>query len=119
MPNRDSIAKPLSRYTVAEGQEFVYPDGPINLRLVQDAKGVSNLSDEARAKIKFKTVVAGQNCSDMPKSSLEVYVERGWVLDSGAKKVEPMTKPVADSVTDKEEFFTDIGRSVEEVENNG
>ena len=88
-----------SRYKVAEGQEFTYPADPISLRAVVDAQGVSNLTEEDREKIKFKTVIAGEDCSDMPKSSLDIYLERGWVIDS--EKKEESTTEVSEPVEEE------------------
>lgn len=68
------------RYRVAEGREFTYPADPISLRAVKEAGGVSQLTDEQRRKIKFKTVKSGEDCGDMPQSSLGIYVARGWVI---------------------------------------
>lgn len=73
-------------YTVAEDREFTYPADPISLRMVQDAGGVSQLTETQRQKIKFKTVRSGQDCSDMPLSSRAEYVRRGWVLEVDPKK---------------------------------
>lgn len=70
------------RYNVAEGQEFSYPANTISLQLVKSAGGVSKLTEEERKKVSFKTVTAGQDCSDMPKESLDIYVSRGWVIEA-------------------------------------
>jgi hypothetical protein len=69
-------------YTVAEGHEFTYPADAISLRMVLDAGGVSQLTDEQREKIKFKVVKSGEDCTDMPVSSRNIYVQRGWVLEN-------------------------------------
>lgn len=68
-------------YLVGPGQRFTYPADPVSLRIVTDAGGVSQLSDEQRAKVKFKTVSSGADCSDMSQPALRIYLERGWVLD--------------------------------------
>lgn len=73
---------PNNRFVVAKDQEFTYPKDAVSLKLVQDAGGVSKMSPENRARVAFKTVTAGQFCDDMPKSSLDVYLERGWVIDT-------------------------------------
>lgn len=73
-----------NRFTVAPGREFTYPADPISLRAVKDAGGVSKLSDEDRAKIKFKTVRAGQDCSDMPEPAKSIYLQREWIIPGAA-----------------------------------
>ena len=60
--------------------KFTYPANPISQRLVKDAGGLSQMSDKDRKKIKFKTVRPGDACSDMPQTTLDVYVPRGWVV---------------------------------------
>ena len=35
----------------------------------------------------------GQDCSDMPKSALELYLSRGWVLVVEEPKIEPESEP--------------------------
>lgn len=72
-------------YVVAPGFEFTYPADEKSLKLVMAAGGTSNLSDVDRGHIKFKTVKEGQDCSDMPASSRDVYLERGWVLEKPAE----------------------------------
>lgn len=75
------------RYRVVEG-EFTYPADPISLRAIRDAGGLSQMSDEDKAKLKFKTVVVGDECSDMPEPALSIYTERGWVAEVEVKKTE-------------------------------
>lgn len=67
------------QYRVAKGFEFAYPADPESEALVKNAGGRSNLSDADRAKVKFKTVTEGQDCSDMPASSIPLYLDRGWI----------------------------------------
>jgi hypothetical protein len=71
-------------YTVAEGHEFTYPADAVSLRLVKEAGGVSQMTDAERAQVKFKTVKAGEDCSDMPLSSAAIYAKRGWIVEKGA-----------------------------------
>jgi len=67
-------------YIVAEGHEFTYPADAISLQLVRQAGGVSKLTDDQRERISFKTVKAGDDCSDMPQPALGIYINRGWVI---------------------------------------
>ncbi|MCG3776797.1 MAG: hypothetical protein JW395_3668 [Nitrospira sp.] len=83
------------RCVVAEGQEFIYPADPISLRLVREAGGVSKLTPEERAKIKFKTVKSGEECSDLPEPAFSIYVERGWILVSESSKPAKPVKPAS------------------------
>jgi hypothetical protein len=68
-------------YTVAEGQRFTYPADAMSLSTIMAAGGVSKLSEEAKKRVKMKTVTSGQDCSDMPASSRDIYVQRGWVKE--------------------------------------
>ncbi len=96
-----------NRYTVAEGHEFNYPDAD-SYKIVLAAGGRQNLSDHDRARVKYKTVIAGQDCGDMPGPTLELYLERGWVIATPLDA--PKTpEPVVEVPTEVEE----------EVENNG
>lgn len=80
------------RYYVAEGEhEFTYPADAISLKAIREASGLSQMSDEAKAKLKFKTVVPGNECSDMPEPALSIYIERGWVVE-GKVEVKPTTQ---------------------------
>lgn len=72
-------------YRVNGEHTFTYPADPISLRAVMDAQGASNLSEAEREKIKWKTVGPDQDCSDMPASSLAIYLERGWVVEETVK----------------------------------
>lgn len=76
----------MKTYTVAEGQEFSYPSGSESLRILEAAGGRSKLNEDQKSMIKYKTVKEGDDCSDMPQSSLELYLERGWVIESDDEK---------------------------------
>lgn len=74
-----------TRYIVGPGQEFTYPADKDSLKLIQVAGGASQLKGKPYEQdVKFKTVKEGEDCSDMPPSSLAVYVERGWVVPAEA-----------------------------------
>jgi hypothetical protein len=88
-----------TRYTVAKGHEFSYPADANSEMLIRKAGGVSQLSKSAREQIKFKTVSEGEDCSDMPKSSLEIFKARGWVLEDRRENERVPEK----EVTEKEE----------------
>ena len=72
------------KYVVAEGYEFSYPADSESEGIIKNAGGRLQLSDEDQAKIKFKTVKEGDDCGDMPKSALELYFSRGWIVDPDA-----------------------------------
>lgn len=82
------------RYTVAKGAEFTYPADPVSLRIVQEARGVSEMSEKKRAQVKFKTVRGGEDCSDMPESSAAIFLERGLVVPFDPTA--PVEQPVKD-----------------------
>ncbi len=71
------------RYIIAKDrlETFTYPADPVSLRKIQDAGGLSKMTDDDRRKLAFKTVKAGQDCSDMPKTAMDVYLARGWVVE--------------------------------------
>jgi len=102
------------RYIVAEGQEFSYPADPESLGIIKNAGGRSQLSDEIRAKVKFKTVKEGEDCGDMPKSARELYLSRGWVIDCD-EKLAQIVEPEPESEPISEKFWEDLGRPLEEV----
>lgn len=99
-----------ARYTVGEGREFNYPANEVSEQILKNAGGRSKLSDAEKELVSYKTVVEGQDCSDMPKEVLELYVERGWVIDSQAK-----TEVLAE---DLEKSWADLGRPSEEEMTN-
>lgn len=72
-----------------EQRSFTYPANQASMNIVKMAGGVSKLSQEHHAMVSFKTVGPGEDCSDMPASSLEIYLARGWV-----KEVEPKAEKV-------------------------
>ncbi len=73
-------------YTVAAGQEFVYPADAMSLQKIRAAGGLSQMTKEDKSLLKFKTVLGGQDCSDMPEPALSLYLERGWVVEAESKK---------------------------------
>jgi|WetSurMetagenome_2_1015567.scaffolds.fasta_scaffold853041_2 hypothetical protein len=84
-----------NRYTVAEGHEFNYPADLSSFQIIKSAGGRSKLTEQEVARVKYKTVKAGQDCSDMPKSSLEIYLQRGWVIESKDEiKIEDKETPI-------------------------
>lgn len=85
------------RYLVAKGQEFNYPT-PASLKIIEAAGGRSKLTDEDKKRVMYKTVKSGEDCSDMPQSSLEIFLERGWVIDSKPEVKEAPT-PVEPVIT--------------------
>lgn len=62
-----------------------YPGDPVSVRKIQDAGGLSQMTEDDRRKLTFKHVRAGQDCSDMPRLPLEIYVTRGWVVEDKEK----------------------------------
>lgn len=73
------------RFVVAPGDEdrtpeFVYPADAMSLKIIKDSGGLSKITDEQRSSLKFKTVRAGDECTDMPEPARSIYVERGWIL---------------------------------------
>lgn len=81
------------RFVVAPAEdgripEFVYPADAASLKIIRDNGGLSQMEDADRAKLKFKTVHVGQDCSDMPEPALSIYIGRGWVIEGEPKKAE-------------------------------
>ncbi len=73
-----SMVRPGAEKFVAVTRGFAYPCGA-DLAAVREAGGFSSLPEDMRAKIRFKTVRPGEDCSDMPAESLAHYLERGDV----------------------------------------
>ena len=73
---------------VAVTRGFAYPCG-VDLARVRAAGGFSNLPDDQRATIRFKTVRPGEDCSDMPAESLAHYLERGDIARVEVERVIP------------------------------
>jgi len=67
-------------YIVAPGHEFNYPADSTSEAAIKRAGGRSKMTAEALKQLKFKTAREGEDCSDMPKDALKLYLERGWVL---------------------------------------
>jgi len=80
-------------YIVAPGHEFNYPADSFTLKTLKNAGGRSNVPEKELKALKFKSVKAGDDCSDMPTESLELYFSRGWILE---------THPVVEKETEKE-----------------
>lgn len=75
-----------NHYTVGKGYEFNYPADAVSEKLIKEFGGRSRMTPAQHAQVKYKTVREGQNCDDMPKGILSLYVSRGWVIE----KVEPV-----------------------------
>lgn len=73
------------RYVVAEGHEFNYPADATSLQTILQHGGRSKMSQEELKGVKFKTVREGQDCSDMPPGSLDIFLQRGWVVEKEEK----------------------------------
>lgn len=73
-------------YTVAEGLEFNYAADSESQKLINAAGGRTKLSDEDKLRVKYKTVVSGQDCSDMTPNIIELYLERGWIIEHVAEE---------------------------------
>lgn len=71
-------------YTVAKDHEFSYPADKASLEILRKAGGRAQLRKDDLERVKFKEVKAGDDCSDMPPESLEIFVDRGWVVESEA-----------------------------------
>lgn len=67
-------------YTVAEGQEFNYPADATSAAIIKKAGGRRKLTDADKLKVKYKTVTAGEDCSDMPAEPLALYLSRGLII---------------------------------------
>lgn len=98
-----------NRYTVARETEqgpmsFEYPADAMSLQIIQAAGGRSKLSPEDQKRIKIKKVGPGEDCSDMPKSSLEIYLSRGWVVDSEANVETPEPEIVEAEIPEETEI---------------
>ena len=90
-----------TRYIVAEGQEFSYPANTESLKIIEKAGGRSKLSEEDVKRVKYKTVKVGDDCGDIPTSALNLYLERGWIVDLSAKKSE--LKEIKEVAAEEEE----------------
>ena len=69
-------------YSVGPNREFNYPADSTTVRMIQAAGGRSKLTEEQTSVARFKTVVAGEDCSDMPADVLALYLERGWIIEN-------------------------------------
>lgn len=72
-----------SRYIVAEGQEFNYPADLVSRQIIKSSGGRSKLSEEDKKRVSYKTVKAGEDCSDLPEPAFSIYLERGWIIKVG------------------------------------
>lgn len=90
MPKRYRVANP---HPAGDGMEHTYPADAQSLSVIKAAGGLSQISDEVRSQLKFKTVRPGDDCSDMPDSTKEIFLERGWIEEvqtAPAKVVAPV-----------------------------
>lgn len=56
-----------------------YPADDKSLALIRAAGGRSKLTEEQQAAMVYKRVGPGDDCSDMPKESLQELLALGWV----------------------------------------
>jgi hypothetical protein len=73
-----------SRFIVAPGQGFNYPADLISLQIIKSAGGWSKLSAEDRLRVTYKRVEAGEDCGDLPKDTLKLWLSEGLVIDTEA-----------------------------------
>lgn len=64
---------------IAKTRGFCYPVGA-SVEIVKRAGGISKLPVAEREALVRKTVVVGEDCSDMPAEALAYYVGRGDVV---------------------------------------
>ena len=81
-------------YIVGPGQLFNYPADAVSEKIISNAGGRSKLTAEDRHLVKFKTVVAGQVCTDMPIKVRDLYQSRGWIITKDGPDISEKT-PVA------------------------
>lgn len=67
-------------YRVAPGHEFNYPADKRSQQIIEHVGGRRNLTEDQKKLVTYKTVTEGQDCSDMPESTRDLYVDRGWIL---------------------------------------
>ena len=86
---------PGKKFIVAPGAEFNYAADEVTEKLITNAGGRRNLTDEQLGMVKFKTVSAGEDCSDMrPKETMDLYISRGWIIEAEAPKPEVVEEEV-------------------------
>jgi hypothetical protein len=83
-----------ANFIVGPGHEFNYPADAASEQIIKNAGGRSKLKEEERVLVKFKTVVEGQNCSDMPVAVRDLYVSRGWIIVQETPDKSEKSKPV-------------------------
>lgn len=72
-------------YIVGPGREFNYPANDFSAKIIHRAGGRSKLTETDKLQVKIKTVLEGDDCSDMPKDALKLYISRGWVVEKSAE----------------------------------
>lgn len=72
---------------IAKTRGFCYPIGA-SVDAVKQAGGISKLSPAEREALVRKTVVVGEDCSDMPAEALAYYLGRGDVARVAAHVAE-------------------------------
>jgi len=75
-------------------RQFKYPANAESLALVLAAGGIAKLTPEDRAKVTFKRVDVGGDCSDMPAESIPLRLARGEITRLGAVSPTPELAPV-------------------------
>jgi hypothetical protein len=80
-------------YSVSPGHSFTYPADAMSLATIQAFGGLSKLDEEAKKRINMKTVREGGDCSDMPPSSRDLFVQRGWVIENVPQEPPVVTAP--------------------------
>ena len=75
-------------YVVGPGREFNYPADELSLKLIKKSGGRQKLSEVDKGLVKYKTVLEGEDCTDMSLETRELYLERGWILE-GPEIAEP------------------------------
>ena len=88
-----------SHFIVAEGCEFDYPANLKSEQLIKNFGGRSHMTPAQHQQVQYKTVKEGQNCDDLPKGVLALYLSRGWVIEK--EDLKPV--PVVEKIEEKKE----------------
>lgn len=89
-------------FIVAPGHEFNYPADEVSLKILKNAGGRSKLKEEEKPLVKYKTVKEGQDCSDLPVETRDLYESRGWVIRKEDPKKSAPVPAAVPAVTEKE-----------------
>lgn len=79
----------MSNRALRANVAITYPADAESLAIVRASGGASKVAPDDRARVRWKTVEAGERCDDLPEEAIELRLERGDVTVIDAETATP------------------------------